>query len=154
MTVRCYHSWHLGFSVGLGVPLLLLVAMVVPFLPIFLLFKHRTQLAATSVKLRLGFVYHSYRCACASAYDVACMLHRLIAAKGCCCTCMAIAADIILLVLRVILLRSGSLNAGCVAVGLNTGLSSLSSLSSRFIMCSSFAALVHRPCSLWLAQYM
>lgn len=75
MTVRCFHSWHLGFSIGLGVPLLLLVAVVIPFLPIFLLFKHRTQLAATSVKLRLGFVYHSYRCGCASAHVGAGMLH-------------------------------------------------------------------------------
>ena len=61
MTVQCYGGWHLGFSVGLGVPLLLLVFVVIPFLPVFLLFRHRKRLFATSVKLRLGFIYHSYK---------------------------------------------------------------------------------------------
>ena len=61
MTVRCYSSWHLGFSIGLGVPLLLLVFVAIPFLPVFLLFKYRKRLFATSVKLRLGFIYKSYR---------------------------------------------------------------------------------------------
>lgn len=48
-------------------PLLLLVAVAIPFLPIFLLFKYKNQLKETSVKIRLGFMYHSYRCECSSA---------------------------------------------------------------------------------------
>ena len=124
MTVKCFHSWHLGFSVGLGLPLLLLVAVVIPFLPIFLLFKYRTRLVARSVKLRLGFVYHSYRCACASAYGRGCPLQLTLAAGvECGFYC------------------NGSLNADCVVVGLNIGLSSLSFLSGRQDFCSPVQAL-------------
>lgn len=68
MTIKCYQGWHLGFSAGLGVPLLLLVAVAIPFLPAFLLFKYKTKLKETSVKIRVGFLYHSYRCDCSSAY--------------------------------------------------------------------------------------
>lgn len=61
MSVKCFDGWHLGFALGLGIPLLVLVFLVIPFLPVFLLFNRRRRLFTTSVKLRLGFIYHSYR---------------------------------------------------------------------------------------------
>ena len=47
MTVQCFEGWHLPFSLGLGIPLLVLVVIGIPFLPIFLLFKHRRKLRTT-----------------------------------------------------------------------------------------------------------
>lgn len=61
MTVQCFDNWHLPFSLGLGVPLLVLVVVGIPLLPTFLLVKHRRKLNTTAVKLRLGFVYTSYQ---------------------------------------------------------------------------------------------
>ena len=113
MTVRCYHGWHLGFSAGLGVPLLLLVAVAIPFLPIFLLFKYNTQLKETSVKIRLGFLYHSYRCDRGSVFGgdlhavIKVMLGQVCDEHNACVLLVAEVSD-----------ANGSLSAICVAEGL------------------------------------
>ena len=61
MTVPCFHGWHLALSMGLGIPLLGVVIVGIPLLPGYLIFRHRHKLWTTAVKLRLGFLYKSYR---------------------------------------------------------------------------------------------
>ena len=61
MSVQWFDGWHLGFAWGLGIPLLVLMFLIIPFLPVILLFRHTRHLFMAPVKLRLGFIYHTYR---------------------------------------------------------------------------------------------
>ena len=62
-------AWLPVLLAGLGTPLLLLVCLVIPLLPVLLLWQHRKQLhheqqhdiQTTALQLRLGFIYSSYR---------------------------------------------------------------------------------------------
>ena len=63
------HAWPPVLLAGMGIPLLLLVCLVIPLLPVLLLWRHRKQLhheqqhnmQTTALQLRLGFIYSSYR---------------------------------------------------------------------------------------------
>ncbi|KAL0052667.1 hypothetical protein WJX82_005691 [Trebouxia sp. C0006] len=61
MSIRCFVGWHLRLSLGLGVPLLLLGCVLIPALPCLLLLRHRRQLQSTAIKVRLDFIFCSYR---------------------------------------------------------------------------------------------
>lgn len=61
MTVQCFQGWHTVLSLGLGIPLLLLVCVGIPSLPLALLYKHPQKLNTTAVQLRLGSIYTSYK---------------------------------------------------------------------------------------------
>ncbi len=61
MTVECFGGWHRKLSIILGIPLMALTWLVIPFMPTFILFRHRYNLSAPQVQLRLGYIYHDYR---------------------------------------------------------------------------------------------
>lgn len=61
MSKACFTGWHLRVSLPLGVPLLALVCCGIPLLPYLLLRPHKKDLQTAAVKLKLGFVYRSYR---------------------------------------------------------------------------------------------
>ncbi len=61
MSKRCFEGWHLGVSLGLGLPLLIITGIVIPLLPVMLLFKDRHHLRDNNrVKLQLGYIYRCY----------------------------------------------------------------------------------------------
>lgn len=59
MTVQCFQEWHLPLSFGLGIPLLLLLVLGIPFLPVWTIFKRRKMLGTTQMKLHFGRIYHA-----------------------------------------------------------------------------------------------
>ncbi|DBA86799.1 TPA: hypothetical protein ACH3X2_005382 [Trebouxia sp. C0005] len=61
MSKPCFTSWHLRLSLPLGVPLLVLVCVGIPLLPYLLLAPYKTQLQTPAVKIRIGFIYRSYK---------------------------------------------------------------------------------------------
>ena len=61
MSMPCFTDWHLKVSLGLGLPLLVIVCLGVPLLPYLLLRHHRGQLHTPAVKLSVGFIYRSYK---------------------------------------------------------------------------------------------
>lgn len=61
MSKACFTGWHLRVSLALGVPLLALVCCGIPLLPFLLLTPYKKDLQTALVKLKLGFVYTSYK---------------------------------------------------------------------------------------------
>ncbi|DBB05192.1 TPA: hypothetical protein ACH3X3_010435 [Trebouxia sp. C0006] len=61
MSKPCFTGWHLRLSLPLGVPLLVLICVGVPLLPYLLLRPCKTQLQTPPVKIRVGFIYRSYK---------------------------------------------------------------------------------------------
>lgn len=59
MTIPCWTGWHLRHAVSLGVPMLVL-CILVPLVPVLLLFRQRKYLKSTYVRIRLGFIYQPF----------------------------------------------------------------------------------------------
>ena len=57
----CFHGWHLGVSLGLGLPSLILLGIGIPMLFAFIVFRHRRALQEDFTREKLGYAYRSYK---------------------------------------------------------------------------------------------
>ena len=60
MTVECWTGLHLFHALLPGVPLMI-ICVLIPSLPVCLLWRGRKQLKADHIRSRLGFIYRPYR---------------------------------------------------------------------------------------------
>jgi hypothetical protein len=61
MSQACYQDWHLGWAMGLGVPLALLLVVGWPAFLLSKLLRNRTRMSDPEFRTRYGFIYRAFR---------------------------------------------------------------------------------------------
>ena len=61
MEHACFRGWHLGVTLGLGLPSLLLLGIGIPILFAYMIWRHRGTLQESSTREKMGFAYRSYK---------------------------------------------------------------------------------------------